>query len=220
MNVAMETLRHTAVILRCGKLDLDGVISSPVELGRSSPGVVVCHPHPLLGGDMHHPVVTSITRALGEEGFFTLRFNFRGVGESQGSHDNGVAEINDLEAAVDFLAHWPGVDKKRIGVAGYSFGAMVALSGLQLCKKSKAFALVSPPGKALDPPLKLRGNIPLLFVVGTEDATARAQIIEERIKDLNAGVRSHLVPGANHFWRGREVEVARIVSQFFEEALA
>ena len=216
----METLSYTAITFRCGKLDLDGVISSSVEVGKSSPGVVVCHPHPLLGGDMNNPVVTSITRALGEEGFFTMRFNFRGVGESQGSHDNGEAEIKDLKAAVDFLAHWPGVDKKRIGVAGYSFGAMVALTGLQLCKGSKAFALVSPPGKALDAPIKPKSKIPLLFVVGTEDATARAEIIEERIKDLNGDVRSHLVPGANHFWRGREVEVARIVSQFFQEGLA
>ena len=215
----MDALRHTAVTFRCGKLNLEGVISASMDRGGSSPGVVVCHSHPLFGGDMDNSVVVAVSRSLASEGFTTLRFNFRGVGDSEGSHDNGEGEIKDLQAALDFLSRWSGVDKGRMGVAGYSFGAMVILSNLKACKRAKAVALVSPPSKALKDPIELNGKFPVIFVVGEEDPTVRSNTIADRIEGMGGNVRLHLISGANHFWRGREAEAAKTVSQFFTEAL-
>src|SRR5437868_4320456 len=86
---------------------------------------VFCHPHPLFGGTMHNKVVYQAAKALHEFGVAVLRFNFRGVGESAGGHDNGRGEVDDVIAAVDYVeAEFPGVP---LLVAGFSFGAWVGL---------------------------------------------------------------------------------------------
>ncbi len=214
----MESQRNTGVLFKSGKLLLEGVVSSPLDGGGgSSPGVVVCHPHPRMGGDMDNPVVTSIARALTDEGIHALRFNFRGVGESQGSHDGGRGESDDLKAAVDFLSHWPGVDRRSMGAAGYSFGAQVTLSWLGRRGKARAFALVSPPGDSPDAALRLRRGVRALFLVGARDPAAKS--LRERVGHLNGAVQTLAIDGADHFWRGREVEAARAVSRFFSEVL-
>jgi alpha/beta superfamily hydrolase len=215
----MESLRHTSISVRSGKLDLEGVVTSPAFIKDTAPGVVVCHPHPLYGGDMDNPVVAAISHSLALSGIVSLRFNFRGVGGSQGSFDSGKGEARDLEAAMNFLVHWPGVDKGKIGAAGYSFGAMVLMSVLPSCAKARSFAIVSPPSGAMDHPLKFKVKSPTLFVVGEDDTQVRTHTIRERVAGLKGDVRFHLVPRANHFWRGREGEVAAIVSQFFIDTL-
>jgi uncharacterized protein len=215
----MESLRHTSISLRSGKLDLEGVITSPTLIKNSAPGVVVCHPHPLYGGDMDNPVVAAISHSLALSGIVTLRFNFRGVGGSKGAFDSGKGEISDMEAALNFLTRWPGVDKAKMGAAGYSFGAMVLMSVLPSWPKARSFALVSPPSSAIDHPLKFKVKSPTLFVVGEDDTQVRTHTIRERIAGLKGDVRFHLVPRANHFWRGHEGEVAAIVSQFFIDTL-
>ena len=219
MRVTVDAFRHTAVTFRCGKLNLEGVISVSMNGGGSTPGVVVCHPHPLFGGNMDNPVVVAVSRCLADEGFTTLRFNFRGVGASEGSHGNGEGEAKDVEAALDFLSQWSGVDKGRMGVVGYSFGAMVILSSLKACKRAKAVALVSPPSKALEEPIDLNGKLPVVFIVGEDDPTVRSNTITDRVKGLGGNVRLQLISGANHFWRVREAEAAKTVSQFFTKAL-
>ncbi len=215
----MVSLHYTAISLRSGKLNLEGIVSAPLDMGSSAPAVVLCHPHPLLGGDMNNPVMAAVSGALVAEEFITLSFNFRGVGSSEGVHDEGRGEVKDLEAALGFLAHWPGVDRRRVGVAGYSFGAMVTLSGLNSLKGARAFAFISPPTQALKGLFKPRGNSAMLFVAGEHDALARERLFEERIKSLDGNVRLHIVPGANHFWRNQEAEVSQLVSRFFVESL-
>ena len=91
------------------------------------PGVVVCHPHPMMGGDMYNNVVSAMCKSLFDLGIVSLRFNFRGVGDSAGTHDKGIGELSDAKAAVTFLSALPEVDEERIGLAGYSFGAGIAI---------------------------------------------------------------------------------------------
>src|SRR5207237_3114944 len=84
---------------------------------------IVCHPHPLFGGTMHNKVVFRIARAFQDAGFAVLRFNFRGTGRSQGTHDNGRGEQDDLRAAIEFIAQkYPDAE---VWLAGFSFGSMV-----------------------------------------------------------------------------------------------
>src|SRR5262245_58569903 len=87
---------------------------------------LVLHPHPLYGGTMHNPVVFNCARALHDAGFETLRINFRGVGESSGTHDNGRGEVDDARTALDFLLEKQPAAREVV-VAGFSFGAAIAL---------------------------------------------------------------------------------------------
>ncbi|MBI2913653.1 MAG: dienelactone hydrolase family protein [Chloroflexi bacterium] len=189
-------------------LTLEGVLHRPS--GSPSPGIVVCHPHPLYGGDMHNNVVNALCRAAVAGGIAALRFNFRGVGASQGSFGDGIGERADAEAALQHLRGRPEIDASRSGLVGYSFGAAVALlaAGHDLC----AVVAVSTPTIA-------RGlsdidvRCPALLVVGDRDEVAPPS----RLSALAAaipGAELAVVPGADHFWWGSEDRLARIVSDF------
>ena len=92
-------MRQSAIDFKSKKLTLEGIISSPEDGGASLPAIVVCHHHPALGGNMNSPLVAAVCRAASEMGFVTLRFNFRGVGNSDGEFSNGKREHDDVRAA-------------------------------------------------------------------------------------------------------------------------
>ena len=121
----MTGVRTQNVRLVSGNLTLEGVLHLPAS--SPSPAVAVCHPHPLQGGNMHNNVVVAICGAAAERGIAALRFNFRGVGGSEGSFGDGVGERADADAALAHLRQLPEVEQHRVGIVGYSFGAAVAL---------------------------------------------------------------------------------------------
>src|SRR5262249_32731716 len=129
---------------------------------RSAGGVVICHPHPLYGGDMDNPVVVRFAEVCRELGLATLRFNFRGVGASTGAYGHGRDERHDLAAAVAHLASLLGPGAP-LGLAGYSFGATVAAD-------LAADPADLPPVAAvalIAPPLAMTGNAPLIALAKT-----------------------------------------------------
>ncbi len=201
------------VAFRSEGFSLEGLLHLPSRASaRPAPGAVVCHPHPLYGGDMDNNVVVAVCRLLAARGFVALRFNFRGVGCSEGEHADGRDERFDVAAALDFLASQPSVDSRHLCLAGYSFGAVVALAtpypGLA------ALGAVSPPLSA-KPDVRLL--CPTLFVFGERDALAPAAALDQLGIELPAGSRVAIVPGADHFWWGHEQEAADAVVAFFEE---
>ena len=113
-------------------------------MAGSVPGVVICHPGPLNGGNMDNNVVLAVSFALVEQGFATLRFNFRGVGNSQGEHSKGELEHQETLGALEFLGTWPGVDGNKLGLAGYSFGTSIILANAEVQNKAQVYALISP----------------------------------------------------------------------------
>src|SRR5207249_1720638 len=131
------------------------------------PGVVVAHPHPLRGGSMSSNVVMAICEGLEAAGIAALRFDFRGVGGSEGTHGDGVAELDDVRGALDFLAAQPGIDPERIGLAGYSFGARVSLSVVADVPRIRALLCVAPPLREPIPAENL--PCPYLVLVGNQD---------------------------------------------------
>ena len=149
-------------------LTLEGVLHEPAA-GGPSPAVAVCHPHPLYGGDMHNEVVVTICERLAAGGIAALRFNFRGVGRSQGSFGGGEAEQEDVRGAITYLRGLSSTGSRGPGLAGYSFGAAVALSTAD--PGVRALAAVSPPLPALDS-VRLKPDIPLLLVAGDRDEIA------------------------------------------------
>lgn len=122
-----------------GKLEI--AIGTPTGIERDAIGVI-CHPHPLHGGTMYNKVVTTLAKTFQGKGLTTVRFNFRGVGQSQGEFDHGRGEVDDLLAVVKWLQSEMG--HKELWLAGFSFGAFIAASGaVQL--PAKKLVTVAPP---------------------------------------------------------------------------
>lgn len=180
------------------------------------PGVVLCHPHPLYGGDMDNNVIRAVARALNGRGMAALRFNFRGVGKSRGSFAGGSGEQDDAEAAVLALADRAEIDPHRIGIAGYSFGGMVALAVGERSSSVKAIAAVSPripPGALRDCPK------PKFIVCGAEDELIPSATVLREAAGIAEPKTFLVIPGADHFWWGREEKAADPVANFFAECL-
>ncbi|OQY58809.1 MAG: hypothetical protein B6245_09860 [Desulfobacteraceae bacterium 4572_88] len=171
------------------------------EKGSGDKGAVITHPHPLYGGNMHNYVVESLARVYAEKGYATLRFNFRGTGNSQGNYDNGIGEQQDVLSAISYLRTKRKIE--TVDLAGYSFGAWV--NAKINCKKASVarMLMVSPPAGLMNfhpvspiPRLKL-------VVSGTEDEIAPAGLIEEELIPLwNNKTPFELIEGANHFYSG------------------
>ncbi len=199
-----------------GDLKLAGTFHLPRGSKEKVPGVVLCHPHPLYGGNMHNNVILAANQALIEKGIAVFRFNFRGVGSSEGSFDNGVGEQNDLQAAVAALAEHQDVDPDRLGIMGYSFGGMVALAAVKSIEQVRALAAVSP---VVTPGLMEGINLPAYFISGTADHVVSADLLIREAKKINPPGKVELVPGVDHLWAGHEKEMAINVAAFFKEVL-
>ena len=212
-------MRQSAVSFKAKGLNFEGIVAMPDDVGSAVPGVVICHPHPLFGGNMDNNVVTAVSFALADQGFATIRFNFRGVGNSDGEHTKGELEYQEILGAFDLLKAWPGVDERNLGLAGYSFGTSVILGSAAAQKKAKAIALISPPIRAFpDSDLK-NGKMPTLIISGDRDKLVQS---EELQPNLDAFARSpvlKIVAGADHYWNGMERQVVGPVAEFFAEHL-
>lgn len=204
-------------LIPSGDLQLEGALHLPAGSGPFA-GVVVCHPHPQYGGDMHNNVVVALCDALLGRGIAALRFNFRGVGKSGGAFDGGRGEALDAAAALAWLGGREEIAADRVGLAGYSFGAIAALTAAE--DGFRALALVSPPLQWLE-----RGRLeciaaPLLVVAGDQDPIAPAGAFRELAATLPATAEARLVSGADHSWWGYDHELGEIAGAFFARHLA
>ena len=163
-------------------------------------GLVLCHPHPLYGGDMDNPVVLRMADAAWTSGIATVRFNFRGVGRSTGSHDGGVGEQDDATAALDLLAEvLPG---GSLALAGYSFGAWIAALAGSRDTRVRALALIAPALAHGDFGSLATKRVPTLLVAGDADAYCPADELQ-RLAARHAWMRAVVIEGADHFFVGR-----------------
>ncbi len=199
-----------------GDLILEGIFALPGGSGPF-PLVVVCHPHPLYGGTMYDNVVHAICEKLMEKEIAWLKFNFRGVGGSGGSFGGGIGEREDLRAAISFGEKSPGIDGQRIGVCGYSFGAMVALAVAVEDGRAKAAAGISPiiqPENLLDACTK-----PKMLVCGDQDEFVDVKALQRIFQKMPDPKQLAVYPGVNHFWGNEDEAMAGQVSRFFEKSL-
>ena len=200
-------------------LQLEGRWTAP----RKTPGAaaVVCHPHPQFGGNLDNNVVLAVTEALDEAGLGSLRFNFRGVGQSQGAYDFMTGEIADVKSALTFLQARPEVDPARVSLVGYSFGGLMALYAAAETPDLAGLALISPmvpePGFAQDPRLQpLSGSkLPALACTGDQDAFCPPQALAGLEKLLPC--RTRIFPDADHFWWGQDQAVAQAIVEFLSQ---
>ena len=201
-----------------GKFSLEGVISTPDGAG-TFPAVMVCHPHPLYGGSMENNVVISLCHALARASFIAFRFNFRGVGRSEGEFSGGSGEQADAEAAIAFLATANQVDAKRLGVAGYSAGAVFALPAGATDARIKSMAAISPPFSMSDFGFLRDCPKPKLIIAGSEDDFAPAGRLIALYESCRNPKEYAVIEGSDHFWRGYEPDLNEKVCDFFARTL-
>ena len=195
-------------------LNIEGVLHLPEA--TPSAGIVVCHPHPQYGGDMHNNVVMSVCKTALDSGVAALRFNFRGVGASEGSYDGGGGEQKDVAAALAHLRGVTDVDSSRVGLAGYSFGAAMALMAVD--EDVKALITVSTPtsmGTIAAPSVEC----PILFVAGDSDEYSDPAALEKLAAESAGEAEVVIVPGVDHFWFGGDQQLRAAVSAFIERHL-
>lgn len=200
-------------------LTLEGVISFPDDAESEHPALLVCHSHPMLDGNFNDPIVIEICKAVSELGMVALRFNFRGVGDSEGEFTNGVKEYNDVKSALDVLRKWPGVQRKQIAIAGYSLGAAVVIGSLKNFKHARAFALIAPTVKSMQSDQFKKDKRPRLVVAGGRDKVAPSVGLQQELDKARIPVRFMEMPKADHSMNGHEIEVSRIVANFVFESL-
>jgi alpha/beta superfamily hydrolase len=210
-------MRATAIGFPSGKLSLEGVISLPQNAAGPVAALLMSHPHPMLGGNMHNQVVVEVCRAAAAVGFASLRFNFRGVGQSEGRFDNGEGEQDDFRAALQVLRRWPGVDGRDVAIAGYSFGASVVLNGLKSYRAARSVVSIAPPISAVQSAEVLRDKRPKLFIAGQHDRIAPSVGLQRALDDLGPSTRFAEVPGADHSFQGHERSLAETVAAFVAE---
>ncbi|MDP6420118.1 MAG: hypothetical protein QF672_02165 [SAR202 cluster bacterium] len=212
-------MRQAAISFRSKRLTLDGVLSTPEQSNGDPAAVLVCHSHPTLGGSMSDPVVMAICQAADGAGMATLRFNFRGVGESEGKFTNGEEEGHDVKAALDTLRKWPGIDGDRVAIAGYSLGAAIILDDLKRLKRAQAIALVVPTVASLRNPKFVGDKRPKLVVAGQNDKVAPSLELQRELDAVRQPVKFAEMLGADHSMKGHEAEIGRLVSEFMGDAL-
>jgi len=171
-------------------------------------GIVISHPHPLYGGTMHNNVVRAVAHAYQEEGYSTLRFNFRGVEKSEGYFGNGVGEQEDVKAALKALG------KKSMDLAGYSFGAWVSALGLAKFEKAQRLIMVSPPVSFIDFSFLEYSPKIKLVICGSRDEIAEYKKVEKMLPKWNDQAQFRVIQGADHFYSGYEEELFDILGEF------
>jgi alpha/beta superfamily hydrolase len=183
---------------------------------------LVCHPHPLYGGTLHNKVVFHAMKALNGFGYPVLRFNFRGTGLSQGEHDNGVGEVDDVRAALDWL------DREfhlRLIFAGFSFGAAVGLQAACPDPRVQALIGLGIPAVPADERIydfNFLQNCakPKLFVSGSRDQFGPRAQLEQLVESLPEPKKLVLIEGADHFFEGRLRELREAIETWVREVIA
>jgi uncharacterized protein len=179
-----------------------GALEAVVEdTGLPNPSyAIVCHPHPLMGGTMDNKVVTTVARALRETGIPTLRFNFRGVGASGGTFDEGIGETADADAVATFgTRRWPG---RTLVIGGFSFGGFIALRLAQK-RTPRHLITVAPAIGLFDVSGLTVPRCPWLIVQGDADDVVDPVAVAAWVDTLSPKPRLVVLPGVGHFFHGR-----------------
>jgi uncharacterized protein len=206
------------VVFSSSGLRLEGLIFRPESRWGASRAAIVCHPHPLYGGSMRNNVVDAILEALWTMGCATLRFNFRGVGGSQGDYDGGPGEAQDTIAAVRFMLGVKGISRDSVILAGYSFGAMVAAEAASSLPEVSTLAAVAPPILGTGPSYLSRSRKRLVIVAGERDMYCPPLALDELRGTVLGPLRLRTVAGGDHFFVEHEAELKATLVEAFQGA--
>ncbi|HEX3543629.1 MAG TPA: alpha/beta family hydrolase [Candidatus Acidoferrum sp.] len=194
---------------------LEAVLWTPQTQTAPPLAALVCHPHPLFGGTMHNKVVFQAAKSLDALGIPVLRFNFRGAGLSEGVHDRGIGERDDVRAALQFLiAEFPGVP---LLVTGFSFGSIVGLRvGCQAPEVIRLIALGFPVNNS-DVSFIFECRKPKLFIHGSNDEHGDVRKVKELMPSLPGENRLVIVERVDHFFTGKLRTVDQAITTWLVE---
>jgi len=193
---------------------LEAVLWTPAHGAQAGFAAVVCHPHPLFGGTFHNKVVYQAAKALDACGGAVLRFNFRGTGLSEGTHDRGLGERDDVRAAVEFLAgHFSDVP---LVVAGFSFGCWVGLRVGCEDERVKRLIGIGAPVNDSDFTYLEKCSKAKLFVHGSNDEFGDVKKLMALVNGLPGEKELVVVDGVDHFFKGKIEELGKAISEWME----
>ena len=186
------------------------------QAGTANKGVVITHPHPLYGGTMHNPVVETVQSTYQQYGYATLRFNFRGVGGSQGNYNNGIGEQDDVRAAIAYVEN---MNVGAVDLAGYSFGAWVNTGVAASSRTSiKSMMMISPPVGFIEFENVNALSCLKLVVTGSRDDIAPVNQIRDLLPAWNPGAQFEVIDGCDHFYSGYLEELESILNRYLQSA--
>ena len=188
-------------------------------LDSNAPIVLILHPHPLHGGTMHNKVTVVMDRTFVLNGFTVLRINFRGIGKSEGIFDNGEGELNDAAAAMDWLqAENPHA--RSVWVAGFSFGAWIAMQLLMRRPELDGFIAASPPANIYDFTFLAPCPVSGLMVQGDKDEVVSYESVKTLAEKLSnqKGIKVDLerVPEGDHFFTNKLWFITQSITKYLE----
>ncbi len=188
----------------------------------NAPIALLLHPHPEHGGTMNNKIVYALYQAFARRGFAALRFNFRGVGRSQGSFDRGEGELSDAAAALDWLqANNPNASACWVG--GFSFGAWIGMQLLMRRPEIDGFISIAPPANMYDFSFLAPCPSSGLVVQGDQDDVVPPDSVSKLVNKLShqrdITVDHRVVPGANHYFHGRMAELVGHVDSYLDAKL-
>ncbi len=203
--------------------ELDSLIQGPsgqlqikFHKGQSDTLFVMCHPHPLYQGTMDNKVVTMAIKALFDLGFSTLRFNYRGVGKSEGAYGHGVGETEDLLCVIDWAKQHMGFDRLILG--GFSFGCYVAYRGAGILHPDRLL-MVAPAIAHMDFSILPVPDMPYLVIQGGADEVVSAEATYEFVADhANSPlITLEKLPNVGHFFHGELIRLKELIQEYFKK---
>ena len=193
---------------------LEALMEYPAFSSQPVASCLICHPHPLYGGDMNNNVVTALSRSMITDGIATLRFNFRGVGQSGGSYGEGVSEMLDVAACLNHLSSDERLDSSKIILSGYSFGSWVAMKTTISDQRPSRLIMISPPLDMYDFSFLRSEKRPKLMVAGDGDFVCSLKRFEEFSDEVADPKMSVILKGHDHFHWGTEDAITNQARQF------
>ena len=186
---------------------------------RDAPIAIILHPHPQFGGTMNNRVVYNLHYAFYNLGFTVLRFNFRGVGRSQGEYDQGIGELSDAASALDYLQAM-NPNAKHCWVAGFSFGAWIGMQLLMRRPEITGFISVSPPANMYDVSFLAPCPSSGILIQGTNDEVVTPSAVQKLVDKLRTQrhitINHDEIKGANHFFESEMPDLMGSVDRYLD----
>ena len=192
---------------------IEAMLSAPREIARGF--AVICHPHPLFSGAMSNKVVYTLASCAQKAGLYALRFNFRGVGRSEGIHDQGLGETEDVLALVRWMRErLPGAP---LVLMGFSFGAFVSLRAAAQARPVAQVSIAPPFSKYVNQPVPPHPQCPWLVMHSTDDEVVSYQDTVRILRDFEPPPQLVTLEGAGHLFHGRLADIEQAVVPFLRD---
>ena len=189
---------------------------------RNAPIALILHPHPQHGGTMNNKVVYTLYQSFARQGFSVLRFNFRGVGRSQGAFDRGEGELSDAASALDWLQTF-NPNAGACWIAGFSFGAWIGMQLLMRRPEIGGFVSVAPPANMFDFSFLAPCPSSGLIIQGDNDEvvppSSVAKLVDKLQSQRHIEIRHRIIPGASHFFYENLDELGQEVDSYLAKSV-